>query len=231
MGRRVSIFIVTAGIQLALGAAASGQTAYGEIETPATIGIEVADLDEGGFGLHFQLGAFYRLAANVRHETKEKYLFTADLAALEWSRTESTWGLGVHFAVDDDGHRVGVKGLWRTPLESGTWSYFQVSPGIYLSMTNNYFEPRFPGFFLEAELGLSRQFALVVGGEAQPYDGLIARYASPFDGHAAVEQSGTATALYLGGKGGQEGALVVGVLGLIALLAVGATMASGGGFY
>jgi hypothetical protein len=231
MDRRVGIIIVTAAIQLALGPAASGQTAYGEIETPATVGMEDADRDAGGFGLHFQLGAAYRLAANVRHETKEKYLFTADLAALEWSRTESTWGLGGHFAVDDDGHRVGLKGLWRTPLKSGTWSYFQLSPGIYLSATDNHLEPRFPGFFLEAELGFSRLFALVLGGEARPYDALADRYGSPFDRHAAVKQSGTATALYVGGKGGQEGALVVGALGLLALLAAGAAMASGGGFY
>ena len=86
---------------------------------------------EGGLFTHYQVGVFHRLATNVTNETKQSYLVTGDLSFLRKSRFESSFGGGVHFAFDDAGHRLGLKGLWRTPLKKGTWSYFQLAPGIY----------------------------------------------------------------------------------------------------
>jgi len=231
MDCRFRLVTLLAALHLALGTPAPGQTGYGEIETPETIGAAEGDRDEDGFGLHLQVGAFHRLAANILTEKTQSYLFTADLSGLRWSRTESTWGLGVHFAYDDDGHRLGVKGLWRTPLKRGTWSYLQVSPGIYVSATDNSLTSRFPGFFLEAELGLAREFALVVVGEARPYEDLTVYHGDPYNwiAYNETKQSGTATALYVGGKVGQMGAVAVAVAGLIAAIVVGVSLASSGG--
>ena len=157
---------------------------------------EAAD-DPGKFGLHFQVGAFVPLWTNFEGYGKANYLITGDLVRLNWSRTKSTFGAGLHFTLDENGQRFGIKGLWRTPLVRGRDSYVQLSPGVYLFAADDYKPPSFPGGFLEAELGLASYFALVTGLEILPY------------------KSGTATSMYLGAKVGQWPGFFVTVVGLV----------------
>jgi len=215
---------ITAVIHLALCAAAAGQVdAAGDKSGKAQAPHEETDKDDVGIGVHFQVGAFYRFAESVSEEKKQTYLATGDLSWLRWSRTESSWGLGLHFAFDDRSHRLGVKGLWRTPLKKGTWMYFQLAPGIYVGATDDAYDPKSPGFFLEAELGLARAFALVVKGEVIPYKNRTVGYSQP-------KESGTATALFVGAKAGQEGAMAITVIAAIVGIVAMISFASSDGF-
>jgi hypothetical protein len=183
----------------------------------------------GKAGLHFQVGAFYRFATSVQDETKQTYLATGDLSWLRWLNSRSTWGLGVHFALDDSGYRLGLKGLWRTPLKKGSEMYFQLAPGIYLGSTDDTYDPIDPGFFFEAELGLARAFALVVAADVLPYENRTVGWTREnyWDDITLIQESGTANALYAGAKVGQEGALAAtligAIVGLVVLISIGAS--------
>ena len=123
------------------------------LQTSGEVGEAVGD--PGKFGLHFQVGAFMPLWTNFEGYGKANYLVTGDLVWLNWSRTKSTFGAGLHFTSDKKGQRFGAKGLWRTPLVRGRDAYFQLSPGVYLFAAGNYKPLSLPGYLLEAELGLS----------------------------------------------------------------------------
>jgi len=187
---------------------------------------------EGGLFTHYQVGVFHRLATNVTNETKQSYLVTGDLSFLRKSRFESSFGGGVHFAFDDAGHRLGLKGLWRTPLKKGTWSYFQLAPGIYVSGTENRLDFQAPSFFLEAELGLARAFALVVAAEAIRYRDRSVAYemTGPYGEWETVKEDGTGISLFIGAKVGNKVAAGATLVGLIAGGIVLASFASSGGF-
>jgi hypothetical protein len=186
--------------------------------------------DEGGFGFHFQLGYMHRVASSLSPGTKQNYLITGDLSGLNWSRKKATLGLGVHFAFDDSGHRIGVKGLWRTPLKKGTGSYFQLAPGVYVSGTDDLFDPRMPSFFLEAELGAVKELAFVAGVEVLRYENRHLGYTQvdSWTWEPRVEANGTATSFFLGAKAGQLGAMIIAASGLIAGIAVAASMSQSG---
>lgn len=173
---------------------------------------EAAD-DPGKFGLHFQVGASMSLWTNFEDYGEANYLVTGDLVLLNWSRTKSTFGAGLHFTSDKKGQRFGVKGLWRTPLVRGRDAYFQLSPGVYLFAAGNNKPLSIPGYFLEAELGLSSYFALVTGLEILPYKdnyiGLDMNTDEP------IYEDGIATSMYLGAKLGQLPAVIVTVVGLV----------------
>ena len=213
------VIIVAGAISVALISTAHSES---EINDKVESSVEEAtatDTGDGeGFGVHFQLGALIRVAANIQAETKQNYLFTGDLVGLNWSRSKSTWGLGVHFAFDDYGHRLGVKGLWRTPLKKRSWLYFQLAPGVYVSSTDESFDPDMPGFFLEVELGLAREIALVTVFEALPYKG---RYVGRIQGAEIgtwvrqYEESGIVTSMHVGVKAGQLGAKVITIIGIV----------------
>ena len=231
------IFIIATGaLHTFLLSSADGQTWNTAIGDSLYVEDIIADVKgQGGFGLHFQWGFMMRLAdnmqANMQPGTNTDYLITCDLVGLNWSRTESTWGLGLHFAYDENGQRLGVKGLWRTPLKKGTWSYFQLAPGVYVSSTDNRFKPKLPGFFLEAELGVARELAFVVAVEALPYENRYLRRVwvpATQDWAPYPPYSGTATTVYAGAKAGQLGAMILTAIGLIAGIAVAASFNSGG---
>lgn len=174
------------------------------------VGEDAVDLEK--FGLHFQVGAFMSLWTNVNNG-KANYLITGDLVGLNWSRTKSTFGAGLHFTLDENGQRFGVKGLWRTPLVRGRDAYFQLSPGVYLFAADEDKPPSGPGFFLEAELGLSSYFALVTGLEILPYkDNYIGR---DMNTDEPIYEDGIATSMYLGAKVGQWPGFYVTLVGLV----------------
>jgi hypothetical protein len=187
---------------------------------------EVAD-DPGKFGLHFQVGGFMSLWTNIEGSGKANYLITGDLVGLNWSRTNSTFGAGIHFTFDENGHRFGFKGLWRTPLVRGGGAYFQLSPGVYLFAADDYKPPSIPGYFLEAELGLTSYFALVTGLEVLPYkDREVGFDINTYE--SIYEESGTATSMYLGAKVGQWPGFIMTVSALVVgAIAVGSSMSGG----
>lgn len=212
---------------LALCTAATGQVDISEFEPPVAPDLqENTDRDDQGFGFHFQTGVFYRLATSVQAETKQTYLVTVDFSGLNWSRKESSWGLGLHFALDDSGYRLGVKGLWRTPLKKGSWMYLQLAPGVYVSSTDDTFDPKLPGFFFEVELGLGQELALVAATEILPYENrTVGRYQPNSSEYGApILESGTATTLFVGAKVGQEVAMFVTVIAAIVGIAAAASM-------
>ncbi|MCP4574076.1 MAG: hypothetical protein GY838_17080 [bacterium] len=114
---------------------------------------------------------------------KVNYLVTGDLVGLTWNRTKSTYGAGLRFTFDENGRRLGLKGLWRKPLRFGRDAYLQFAPGLYLSATTDYRTPGTPGYFLDTELGLTRYFALVAILEVLSYE---QRYGG-FDGDRSAE--------------------------------------------
>jgi hypothetical protein len=215
-----------------LGTPAIGQWSEEEIGSTLTPEQEeAAAADQGGFGFHYQVGAMKPVATNMTDHAKADYVVTADLVGLTWSRTRSTWGAGLHFAFTDNGNRLGVKGLWRTPLKKGTWSYLQVAGGLYVTASEDAFVPKLPGFFLEGEVGLAREFALVVAVEAMAYEDLEVDYVMDpvtHDGRRILE-SGTATSISLGGRLGQVGGVALTVIGIVAGIAALASFAGSGG--
>jgi hypothetical protein len=232
MGHLARSITITAIVHLALCASCAGQVDDAGMELDKSqVPPEETELDDAGFGIHFQVGALYRFATSVEDEQKQTYLVTGDLCGLRWSRKESSWGLGVHFALDDSGYRLGVKGLWRTPLKKGSWMYFQLSPGVYVGSTDDTYDPKLPGFFFEAELGLAREFALVVAAEVLPYENRTVGWSqsNSWDYGTPIKESGTATALFAGAKVGQEGAAIATVIGAIIGIAVLASFAASGG--
>jgi hypothetical protein len=187
---------------------------------------EVAD-DPEKIGLHFQIGGFMSLWTNVEGGGKANYLVTGDLVGLNWSRTHSTFGGGIHFTADENGHRFGFKGLWRTPLVRDGEAYLQLSPGIYVRATDADNSPAIPGYFLEVELGLTSYFALVTGLEVLPYKDRYVGYDMNTQ-ESIYEESGTATSLYLGAKVGQWPGFIMGVSALVVgAIAVASSMSGG----
>lgn len=147
----------------------------------------------GGFGIHFQTGAFWRLDWLSNDTYTKRWLVTADLAGLFGDSQQARWGLGIHLAYDER-LRLGAKWQWRAPLTGKALSYLQISPGIYLyaddddhnryeyTVTRTQAQTEFfkrvgkldlPAFFCEVELGFSNKFALVTALECLPFDWTI----------------------------------------------------------
>jgi hypothetical protein len=232
MGHLARRILITAIVHLALCASCAGQVyvagpEFGQVDVLPND----AELDDAGFGIRFQVGALYRLATSVEAETKQTYLFTGDLCGLRWSRQESSLGLGLHFALDDSGYRLGVMGLWRTPLKKGSWMYLKLAPGVYVGSTDDTYDPKLPGFFFEAELGLVRNFALVVAAEVLPYENRTVGWSESNNGGygTPVMESGTATALFAGAKVGQAGVAIAAVIAVAIGVGVLASFAASGG--
>lgn len=222
---RIAIPVI---IHLALCNAATGQIDISDFEPPVDYdSADKAERNDQGFGFHYQTGLFYRLATSVQDETKQTYLVTVDFSGLNWSRKESSWGLGLHFGLDDSGYRFGVKGLWRTPLKKESWMYLQLAPGVYVGSTDDTFDPKLPGFFFEAELGLGKELALVIETEVLPYENRSVGWSQPSSSEygAPVLESGTATQLFVGAKAGQEVAIgvtvIAAIVGIIAAASIG----------
>ncbi len=125
---------------------------------------------------NFQVGVFKTLNTNIEGSGKTNYLVTLDFFGLKCDRTKPSFGGGLHFAFDENVPRLGLKGLWRTPLEPGSEAYFQLSPGVYVFADGPYEVPSVPGYFLEAELGFSRYFALALEFEMLRYENRYVGY-------------------------------------------------------
>lgn len=209
--------IAIAALTLVMVSRASGQPLLddtGSSPTAAASSGQDTGRDDGRFGIHFQAGAFTRLTTNIQYEGVSNYLVTADLVGLKWSRTVSTFGLGLHFTFDENGHRLGIKGLWRTPLTRGRAQYLQFAPGVYVSSTGDNYTFSKPGYFFEAELGLVKYFAIVAALEVLP----MGEQEVGWD-HDTWEpiygEGGTATSTYLGAKVGQWPGAVATLVGVV----------------
>ena len=232
MQASMRVIVIAGAIQLAVCTAASGQAADPQVgATPAEQQTGADVQEEGGFGLHYQVGAMKPVASSLPDGAKADYVITADLLGLNWSRTRSSWGAGVRFAFTDNGNRLGLKGLWRTPLKQGTWSYLQVAIGLDIT-ASDVFVPKTPGIFLEGEVGLAREFALVLVVEAMAYEDLVVGYdpGTVYSGGHSILENGTAISLQLGARVGQVGAAALTVIGLVAGLIAAASIGSSGGF-
>jgi hypothetical protein len=229
------LFLITLLMLLGLAGPARGQKGAGPWSAIAGSAAEEEKADdlEGKIGGHYQLGAFYRFAGSTEFEDKQTFLFTGDLVWLRWSRQKSTFGGGVHFAIDDTGHRIGLKGLWRTPLKKGTWNYFQLAPGVFVSGTDNAYDFAAPSFFLEAEWGVAREFALVLAAEFIRYENRWAGWEPDGTSYfgTPVYEDGMATSFYLGAKVGQKPAVGVTLVGLLVLIGGAIAIGAQGGIY
>lgn len=232
MQASMRVIMIAGAIQLAVCAPVSGQTADPQVGGTLSERPKEADAaDQGGFGLHYQVGAMKPVASSLPDNAKADYVITADLLGLNWSRTRSSWGAGVRFAFTDNGNRLGLKGLWRTPLKQGTWSYLQVAFGLDIT-ASDVFVPKPPGIFLEGEVGLAREFALVLVIEAMAYEDLVVGYdpGTGYSGGHPVLENGTAISLQLGARVGQAGAAALTVIGVVAGLVAAASISASGGF-
>ena len=178
---------------------------------------ESTELNDESPGImwNVQAGAFIRLGGKRYNEYNGEsgsLMGTVDLSWLKWDRKHWTWGLGIHSAFSDDGGpRFGPRALYRTPLGSRS-SFFQASGGVYLAAIDQEMTSvgriNLPGYFIEAEYGISDHFSVVAGAEAIPVD------LNNYTEGAAPTESATITNYWLGAKGGQ-------LMGLLAIVAAG----------
>lgn len=200
-----------------------GKSSGGEVESDELGAVARPDsADHGDFTpgtkVQFQAGAMYRFGGHRFDEGSEPFLITLGLNILfNWDRKNSTWGTGLHVAFDGDGGpRVGPKLIWRTPLGLSRSGFFQLGTCIYLfswddsitamSSTGEalYGQVVMPGFYLEAEVGLSDFLSLTAAMEA-----IQVGYNNPYG-----ESPGETTDMhyYIGGKfGGWGGAILTGI--------------------
>jgi hypothetical protein len=183
-----------------------------------------------GTKVQFQAGMMYRFAGNRFDEGSEPYLVTLGLSIpFYWDRKHSTWGTGLHVAFDGDGGpRVGPKLIWRTPLGLSQSGFFQLGTCIYLFSSDDEINASsstggalngqvvMPGFFLEAEVGISDLLSITAAMEAIRVE---------YGMNSPSETLGETTDLhyYVGGKmGGWGGAVLV----VIGVAVAGAVVAS-----
>ena len=161
----------------------------------------------GGFLLHAQFGLYYRMTSSNESGDDDDYplVWAWDLTGTGSSRHHANWGLGVHVAIDSRGFRLGPRLQWRRPLTAGSASYVQFAGGPYLLKDDGDLAD-WPGWFLEAELALNNDAAVVLGYESLN----LYEYQSSFSG-GYYRGSGwvdtTDNRLYVGVKIGQWGAL------------------------
>ncbi len=196
---------------------------FGDPETEDQMSAEKNAIGEGdspGISWNIQAGVFYRIGGERYRESSGSAMGTIDLSWSKWDKKSWTWGLGIHSAFSDDGGpRFAPYGLYRTPLGQGS-SFFQVSGGVYVAaidqeMNNpdqNTTRLNLPGYFLEAEYGVTDWLSLVLGGEALPVD--IYDSGEYSTDSATPVDSTINTNIWLGAKAGK-------LIGLGAIIAAG----------
>lgn len=143
-------------------------------------------------------------------------LFSTGLAYQRRRPGGDGWGAGLRLLAESDRGRWALGGLWRRGLGAGGRGYWQLSPGLTLAAVGespHHLHSRFPGFYLEAELGHARWGAVTALLQVQP-GSYPARDAAGRLTSTWLDD--TDTSVYVGGKVfGWRGFFLVLILGAL----------------
>jgi hypothetical protein len=114
----------------------------------------------------WDFGALYRLSGDPYGpgypymDSPPSYFFSLDIARLHSGRSRFCHGLGLGFAAESDSWRMGLSYHFRKEL--GDHRYLEISPGILFVDSASQADIKWPGLTVQAGLGLSRYFGLVL---------------------------------------------------------------------
>ncbi len=151
----------------------------------------------------FHVGLFGRVVGSeVPPDEELGTLFSTGFDCLRRGEAGDAWGAGVRIMAEVDRGRWALGGIWRRSLGASGKGYWQLSPGLTIAAlgeSEEHLNSRFPGGYLEAEIGYARWGAVSALLQLQPY-----RFPVPdSDGRVDPDhawQDDTDLSIYLGGK-------------------------------
>jgi len=155
--------------------------------------------------IQLQLGFMGRVSGGEGPTSTDDHILTGDFGFHKPISDRTSLGLGIRAGGSGPSVRYGLRGSWRRKLSATSRFYVQLSPGVYVGGEKGY--QRFPGGFLEAELGFTNYLALAAVVEVMPYTWYAYDYYNGWTG----EESGTAVSWYVGAKGGQWPVVLVAI--------------------